>query len=86
LSVAAQLQPDLLLLDIGMPGTNGYELACRIRKYSWAKEAVMIAITGWGQEEDRQQARAAGFDDPLTKPIDPAAIQSRLREIDAAAV
>jgi CheY-like chemotaxis protein len=53
LSVAAQLQPDLLLLDIGMPGTNGYELACRIRKYSWAKEAVMIAITGWGQEEDR---------------------------------
>ena len=69
--LACQLEPDALLLDIGMPELNGYQLAQRIRGTSWGRRAMLIAITGWGQEQDKRRARAAGFDQHLTKPIDP---------------
>jgi PAS domain S-box-containing protein len=82
LQVAAGLHPDLLLLDIGMPGMNGYQLAAALRGMSWSASATLVAVTGWGQEEDVQRARAAGFDHHMTKPIDPAAIQALLHEID----
>jgi PAS domain S-box-containing protein len=66
---AAARRPDVALLDIGMPQLNGYEVAQRIRQQPWGQDMVLIAVTGWGQEEDKQRARAAGFDHHLTKPV-----------------
>jgi CheY-like chemotaxis protein len=62
--------PDVVLLDIGMPGMNGYEVAERLRRQPATREAVIVAITGWGQEKDRERARAAGFDEHFVKPAD----------------
>jgi len=86
LSLAESVRPEILLLDIGMPGMTGYEVARQIRRCEWATHSVLIAITGWGQEEDRQQSRAAGFDYHMTKPVDPAAIQLLLHQIDEKAL
>jgi PAS domain S-box-containing protein len=77
--LACRLQPDALLLDIGMPELNGYQLAQRIRATSWGRRALLIAITGWGQEQDKRQALAAGFDRHLTKPIDPNGLEALLQ-------
>jgi PAS domain S-box-containing protein len=77
---AAILKPDVALLDIGLPKLNGYEAARRIRQQSWAKDLVLIALTGWGQEEDRQKSRAAGFDAHLVKPVDFAALEVLLAD------
>jgi PAS domain S-box-containing protein len=67
----ARLQrPEVLLLDIGMPQMDGYEVARRVRQESWGREMLLIAMTGWGQERDKMQAMEAGFDAHLTKPID----------------
>ncbi len=63
-----------------MPGMNGYELARHIRQESWGREALLVAVTGWGQQEDRERSRAAGFDRHLTKPVDPEALQGLLAE------
>ena len=71
-ALALRLQPDVLVLDIGMPGLNGYEVARRVRAQPWGARPLMIAATGWGQDDDRQKAMAAGFDMHLTKPFDPA--------------
>ncbi len=86
LRMASNVHPQLLLLDIGMPAMNGYELAAQLQRFPWVAGATLVAVTGWGQEEDRTRARAAGFDHHMTKPIDPAAIQSLLHEIDQRAV
>jgi signal transduction histidine kinase len=67
---AAEHRPEVALLDIGMPGIDGYEVGRRIREESWGKQVVLIAITGWGQEEDRRRSIEAGFDCHLTKPVD----------------
>jgi len=77
--LACSLQPDALLLDIGMPELNGYQLAQRIRGTGWGRRAMLIAITGWGQEQDKRQALAAGFDRHLTKPIDPSVLEALLQ-------
>ena len=69
--MAERLHPDVLVLDIGMPGLNGYEVARHVRGQPWGTDALLIAATGWGQDEDRQNAMAAGFDVHLTKPIGP---------------
>jgi PAS domain S-box-containing protein len=66
-----QLRPDIALLDIGMPGMNGYEVARQIRLEPWGQAIRLVAMTGWGQERDKQQAHVAGFDTHLTKPVDP---------------
>lgn len=68
--VAGRWRPDVLLLDIGMPGTSGYEACGRIREQPWSRDATMIAVTGWGQEQDRQRSMRAGFDHHLVKPVD----------------
>jgi CheY-like chemotaxis protein len=78
--LACRLEPDALLLDIGMPELNGYELAQRIRGTDWGRGAMLIAVTGWGQEEDKRRALAAGFDRHLTKPIDPDGLESVLQQ------
>jgi signal transduction histidine kinase/CheY-like chemotaxis protein len=71
LRMFAERQPDVALLDIGMPKTNGYEVARQIRAASNGQEVLLIAITGWAQDSDRAQSRAAGFDHHLTKPVEP---------------
>ena len=68
--MATGLKPDLILLDIGLPKMNGYEACRRIREQSWGKEMFLIALTGWGTEEDRQRSREAGFDTHMVKPVD----------------
>jgi len=75
---AAWFRPDIALLDIGMPRLNGYETARRIREEPWGKRVLLVATTGWGQEEDRRRASEAGFDHHLTKPVDPAALERLL--------
>jgi len=64
-------KPDIGLLDIGMPGMDGYELARRIRETVRGREVVLVALTGWGQAEDKKRAMEAGFNEHLTKPVDP---------------
>lgn len=75
-AAAGEFRPDVILMDIGLPGLNGYEAARRIRNES-SQDVILIAVTGWGQEEDRRKAYVAGFDHHLTKPVD----ASALREI-----
>jgi len=81
--LAEQFHPDVALLDIGMPKLNGYELAHLIRGEPWGGTVVLVAITGWGQDEDRRRALAAGFDHHLVKPIDPNQLDVLLRNIGA---
>lgn len=70
IALASTFLPDIILLDIGLPGINGYEIAKRIRNAPWGKKVTLIAATGWGQAQDKQLAKDAGFDHHLTKPID----------------
>ena len=70
IEVAQAERPDLMLVDIGLPGIDGYELARRVRRQPALAEVRMVAITGYGREEDRRRALAAGFDDHLVKPVD----------------
>jgi CheY-like chemotaxis protein len=71
-----RFSPDVVLLDIGLPGFDGYEVARRIRDTEQGRDIRLIAITGWGQDADKRKAWAAGFDAHLTKPVDPAALLS----------
>ncbi len=80
LALAQRERPEALVLDIGMPGMSGYELARHVRQEDWGREALLIAVTGWGQQEDRERSRASGFDYHLTKPVDPEALQGLLAE------
>ena len=73
-----QRAPDVVLLDIGLPRLNGYEAARRIRQQSWGRDTVLIAVTGWGQEEDRRRSKEAGFDDHMVKPFEPTALEELL--------
>jgi PAS domain S-box-containing protein len=75
---ARSFLPDVVLLDIGLPGMNGYEVARRLRDEVGPSRMVLVAVTGYGQEEDRQRARAGGFDYHLLKPIDIPALQEVL--------
>lgn len=70
--------PDLVLLDIGMPRMNGFEACRRIREQAWGNRVTIVALTGWGQEEDKRRSQEAGFDDHLVKPVDPAALERLL--------
>ncbi len=71
LELSRRFEPAVLLLDIGLPGISGHEVARRIRQQPWGRHALLIAVTGWGQQEDRERTRAAGIDYHLTKPVDP---------------
>jgi CheY-like chemotaxis protein len=76
LAVAAAFRPDFIFLDIGMPRMNGYD-ACRgIRRLAQAPAPVMVALTGWGQADDKRKAQEAGFDHHVTKPLDPAWLEA----------
>jgi signal transduction histidine kinase len=69
---AASFQPDIVLMDIGMPRLDGYEAARRIRDQDWSRDTLLVAVTGWGPSDDSDEATAAGFDCHFTKPLDPA--------------
>jgi PAS domain S-box-containing protein len=79
--VATAFRPDAILLDIGMPGMDGYEVARRIRERPQLAGVVIAALTGWGQEEDRRRTKAAGFDYHLVKPLDPKALDQLLAKL-----
>jgi CheY-like chemotaxis protein len=70
LEAARSFTPDVVLLDIGLPGLNGYEVAKRLRGDPVTADALVIAVSGYGQDSDRQRSREAGFDQHLTKPVD----------------
>jgi CheY-like chemotaxis protein len=77
LTAVAELRPDTVLLDIGLPGMDGYEVARRLRALDDNPVRLLAALTGYGQEQDRERSAAAGFDVHLTKPVDP----TRLRQL-----
>ena len=79
---AAAFGPEVILLDIGLPDLNGFDTARRIREQPWAKNIVLVALTGWGQEEDRRKSKDAGFDHHMVKPVDHAALIRLLAESD----
>jgi CheY-like chemotaxis protein len=68
---AEQWRPQVMLLDIGMPEMNGYDVCRTIRQAPWGKDIRIVALTGWGQDQDRRRTREAGFDSHLVKPVDP---------------
>jgi signal transduction histidine kinase/ActR/RegA family two-component response regulator len=71
--------PHVAILDVGMPDMTGYEVAARIRAAPWGRDICLIAVTGWGQEDDKARAAAAGFDHHLTKPVDPDEVERLLQ-------
>jgi signal transduction histidine kinase len=84
LALAAVCRPDVMLLDIGMPKLDGYEVARRVRAEPWGKGTVLIALTGWGQDEDRRRSREVGFDNHLVKPLDPDKLSAMLAKLPIA--
>jgi CheY-like chemotaxis protein len=78
---AAACRPDVMLLDIGLPKLDGYEACRRIRAQPGGKSLIIVAQTGWGQEEDRQRTHESGFDHHLVKPVDPQALLKLLAEL-----
>jgi CheY-like chemotaxis protein len=83
LAALRAFRPEMVLLDLGMPGMDGYEVARRIRERPEDGEPVVIALTGWGQPEDRRRTREAGFDHHLVKPVGLGVLQSLLAALDA---
>jgi signal transduction histidine kinase len=81
LEVAEKFLPDVILLDIGLPKLTGYEVVQRLRKEPWGQTMKVVALTGWGQEEDRQKSREAGFDEHLVKPVQHATLLKLLSEL-----
>lgn len=75
LIAGSAMEPDVVLLDIGLPDINGYEVARRIRHSAWGRGVLLVALTGWGQKDDVERAHDAGFDLHLTKPADPERIE-----------
>jgi signal transduction histidine kinase len=79
LELAEGFRPDLVFMDVGMPGMNGYDLVRRMRTRAWSEQTLIVALTGWGQEEDRRRSRDAGFDHHLVKPAEFADIEAMCR-------
>jgi CheY-like chemotaxis protein len=73
-------QPEVVILDIGMPGLSGHEVARRIREQSGGRAVTLIAVTGWGQKADKDRAAASGFDHHFTKPVEPTVLSALLQK------
>ena len=80
LDAAREAPPDVVLLDLGMPCMNGYEAAHRFRADPAIRSAMLVAVTGWGSDDDRRRTQAAGFARHLVKPVDPAEVIALLRD------
>jgi CheY-like chemotaxis protein len=81
IAAAEAFRPDVVLMDIGMPKLNGHEACRRIREQPWGKGMLLVALTGWGQDDDRRKTAAAGFDHHLVKPVDPQALNRFMGEL-----
>jgi CheY-like chemotaxis protein len=81
IAAAAEYQPDVVLLDIGLPKMNGYEVAAQLRKSAHCRSMILVAFTGYGQDEDRRRVREAGFDYHLVKPLESAALEKILDSV-----
>jgi CheY-like chemotaxis protein len=75
LALVAEFQPEIILLDIGLPGMDGYEVARQIRALPAGRNALIVAVTGYGRSSDRLQSQEAGFDHHLVKPVQPEVLQ-----------
>ena len=75
-----RLQPEVVILDIGMPGLSGHEVARRIRELHSERPVILIAVTGWGQKADKDRAAASGFDHHFTKPVEPTVLSALLQK------
>lgn len=82
LGIADEFRPDVGIFDIGLPKMNGYELASELRQKPWAKDVVLVALTGWGQQEHRRRSADSGFNHHLTKPVELDVLQQILAEAD----
>lgn len=80
-ATAESFLPDVVLLDIGLPKLNGYEVAQRIREQPWGVSMFLIAVTGWGQEEDRQRSSEVGLNMHMVKPVEASALEKLLAEL-----
>ncbi len=78
LGIIEDFQPDVAFIDIGMPQLNGYEVARRLRREPWGAGVRLVALTGWGQDDNKRQAKLSGFDHHITKPVDPDHLESLL--------
>lgn len=86
LEVAEVFHPEVVLLDIGLPKLNGYDVARRMRQQPWGHSATLIALTGWGKDEDRRLSQEAGFNAHLVKPVDLAALEELLNDVQTTVV
>ena len=83
--LAANFNPEVVLMDIGLPMLNGYDAARRMRDQPGGDDMVLVALTGWGQEEDRRRSQEAGFDLHIVKPVDPVALEKLLDGLETTA-
>ena len=82
-ALADQFRPDVVLLDIGLPKLNGYEVCRKIREQPWGKSMAVVALTGWGQDDDRRKSKEAGFNGHMVKPVDLTELMRLLATISA---
>lgn len=80
IEAAARLRPDAMLVDIGMPGRNGYDVCMHLRAQPWGQALAIFAVTGWGQQDDRERSERCGFDGHFVKPVDPDALLAHVDE------
>ncbi len=80
LAMFGSVHPDVVILDIGMPGLSGHEVAKRIRDLNSERPVTLIAVTGWGQKADKDRAAASGFDHHFTKPVEPTVLSALLQK------
>lgn len=81
IEIAESYSPDIILMDIGLPRLNGLDATRRIREQPWGETVKIVALTGWGQENDRQRSHAAGCNGHLVKPVDPPDLQRLITEL-----
>jgi signal transduction histidine kinase len=82
IALADQFRPQVMLLDIGMPDLDGFEVCRRVRDHDWGKEIFLVALSGWGQEADQRRAKEAGFDAHLVKPLDYGQLEAMLASLE----
>ncbi len=83
IDLAGDFRPHLIVLDIGMPGLDGYEVCRRIRQHEWGQVMVIAALTGWARDEDKDRSQEAGFNHYLVKPVDPKALEALIAAVVA---
>lgn len=81
LALADEFRPEVMVLDLGMPKLDGYEVCRRVREFPWGNDVMIIALTGWGQEQDRRRTLEAGFDHHLVKPVEPQLLTKLIGEL-----